>query len=177
MITNIVNAIKLQAEHIQGVSSFKYEGVDLINQQHNNQTIQIVVEDDIFIDSTSNEHEMVVEMNVAILDNIKQGEDKLDVHNRTIKIALVLMKLLGQYGSTFYITDYNILTLSNYTDDNNFGARISFKAKTINQITICNLDDYIDDEQTFVDYIDNEIKIEHDTINIDSIVINPIKLK
>ena len=96
MIQNIVEAIKEQAEHIQGVKTFRYEGLDLMNAQNNNSTIQIWVEDDIYCEYLVTKDMLKVQVNIDILDKCYQGDSKLSVHSNTNKIGIVLMKLLEE---------------------------------------------------------------------------------
>ena len=86
MIKNLVEAIKEQAEHIKNVKHFNYEGADLINAQNNNSTIQIWIEDDIFTEYLVTKDLVKVQMNIDILDNIGDDEEKVDVHDRTNKL-------------------------------------------------------------------------------------------
>ena len=92
MIKSLVNAIKEQAEHIGGIKSFKYEGADLINAQNNNNTIQVWVEDDIYSEYIVTKDLLKVQLNIDILDKVYQGDDKLEVHNTTLKIAIGILE-------------------------------------------------------------------------------------
>ena len=112
MIKNLVEAIKEQAENIQNVKYFSYEGADLINAQNNNATIQVFVEDDIFTEYLVTKDLVKVQMNIDILDNIRDGEEKVDTHDRTTKIAIVLIKLIEEnYKNILSVYDYNLLML------------------------------------------------------------------
>ena len=94
MIDILHNIIKEQAEHINGVKFFKYEGNDLINQQHNNETIQIWMEDNIYTEYIVSKDLMKVEINIDILDKLDGDKTKLSIHNNTFKIGIILLKLI-----------------------------------------------------------------------------------
>lgn len=176
MIQNIVEAIKEQAEHIQGVKTFRYEGLDLMNAQNNNSTIQIWVEDDIYCEYLVTKDMLKVQVNIDILDKCYQGDSKLSVHSNTNKIGIVLMKLLEEnYHIKIY--DYSLINLSAYTDDDLYGTRISLYLLISSPINICNIDEYIDIYNKYDEYIDDDIEIKLPEINIDDIDIKPIKLK
>lgn len=178
MISNIVNAIKEQAEHIKNVKTFKYEGQDLINSQNNNSTIQIWVEDDIYTEYIVTKDIMKVTINMDILDNVYQNDDKLTVHDNANKIAIVLLKLLeNNYKDIISIYDYSIMNLSSYTDDNLYGARMTLYMYAPSPIDACNIDDYIDMLNQYEKKEDKEINIDVPKIDINEIDINPIKLK
>lgn len=178
MIKNLVNAIKEVAEHIKNVKFFKYEGADLINAQNNNEPIQVVVEDDIFTEYLVTKDLIKIQMNIDILDTIGDDEEKLDVHNRTTKIAIVLIKLLEEkYKNILSVYDYNLLNVSHYSDDDLFGTRVSLYLTMPSQINECNIKDFIDEMNEYEKNEDKEITINKPEIDINKIDINPIKLK
>ena len=178
MVKNLVEAIKEQARHIKNVKSFNYEGADLINAQNNNATIQVFVEDDIFIEYIVTKDLIKVQMNIDILDNIGEDESKLDVHDRTTKIAIVIIKLIEEsYKNILSVYDYNLLNVSHYTDDDLFGTRVSLYLTMPSPINFFNISDFIDNLNEYEKNEDKEININIKEIDIDNININPIKLK
>lgn len=178
MIKNLVEAIKEQAEHIKNVKHFNYEGADLINAQNNNSTIQIWIEDDIFTEYLVTKDLVKVQMNIDILDNIGDDEEKVDVHDRTTKIAIVLIKLIEEnYKNILSVYDFNMLNVSNYTDDDLFGTRMSLYLTMPYPINFCNINEFIDELNEYEKNEDKEITINKPEIDIDNININPIKLK
>lgn len=178
MIKNLVEAIKEQAEHIKNVKHFNYEGADLINSQNNNSTIQIWIEDDIFTEYLVTKDLVKVQMNIDILDNIGDDEEKVDVHDRTTKIAIVLIKLIEEnYKNILSVYDYNLLNLSHYSDDDLFGTRMSLFLTMPSPINFCNINEFIDELNEYEENEDNDITINKPEIDIDNININPVKLK
>lgn len=178
MIKNLVNAIKEQAEKIKNVKFFKYEGSSLINVQNNNEPIQIWVEDDIFTEFITTKNLIKVQLNIDILDNIRDGEDLLETHDRTTKIAIVLIKLIEEnYKNILNVYDYNMLNVSHYSDDDLFGARVSLYLTMPSPINFCNINEFIDELNEYEKNEDKEITIKKPEIDIDNININPVKLK
>ena len=178
MIKNLVEAIKEQARHIKNVKYFNYEGADLINAQNNNATIQVFVEDDIFIEYIVTKDLIKVQLNIDILDNIRDGEDMLETHDRTTKIAIVLIKLLEEnYKNILSIYDFNMLNVSHYSDDCLFGTRVSLYLTMPSPVNECNINDEIDNLNEYYKEEDKEITINKPEIDIDNININPVKLK
>lgn len=178
MIKNLVNAIKEEAEHIKNVKFFNYEGADLINSQNNNSTIQVWVEDDVFIEFLTTKDLIKVQMNIDILDKIGDGEEKIDCHDRTTKIAIVLIKLIEEnYKNILSVYDYNLLNVSNYSDDDLFGTRMSLYLTMPSPINFCNINEFIDELNEYEKNDDKEITINKPEIDIDNININPVKLK
>ena len=178
MIKNLVESIKEQAEHIKNVKHFNYEGADLINAQNNNATIQIWVEDDIFTEFITTKDLVKIQMNIDILDTIRDGEEKVDVHDRTTKIAIVLIKLIEEnYKNILSVYDYNLLNVSHYTDDDLFGTRMSIYLTMPSPVNECNINEFIDELNEYEKNEDKEITINKPEIDINNIDINPIKLK
>ena len=178
MIKELVLAFKEQAEHIKDVKFFKYEGADLINAQNNNATIQIWVENDAFVEYLTTKDLIKVQLNIDILDNIRENEDVLDVHDRTTKIAIVLIKLIEEkYKNILSVYDYNMLNVSHYSDDDLFGTRISIYLTMPSPVNYCNINEFIDELNKYYKEEDKEININKPEIDINDININPIKLK
>ena len=178
MIKNLVEAIKEQAKHIKNVKHFNYEGADLINAQNNNSTIQIWIEDDIFTEYLVTKDLVKVQMNIDILDNIGNDEEKVDVHDRTNKLGIVLIKLIEEnYKNILSVYDYNLLNVSHYTDDDLFGTRMSLYLTMPSPINLCNINEFIDELNEYEKNYDKEITINKPEIDINNININPVKLK
>lgn len=178
MIKELVLAIKEIAEHIKNVKSFNYEGADLINCQNNNATVQVWIEDDIFVEFIVTKDLIKIQMNIDILDNIRDGEENVDVHDRTTKIAIVLIKLLEEsYKNILSVYDFNMLNVSHYTDDDLFGTRMSIFLTMPSQVNECNINEFIDELNYYYKAEDKDITINKPEIDIDNININPIKLK
>ena len=178
MIKNLVNAIKEQAEKIKNVKHFNYEGADLINAQNNNSTIQIWIEDDIFTEYLVTKDLVKVQMNIDILDNIGDDEEKVDVHDRTNKLGIVLIKLIEEnYKNILSVYDYNLLNVSHYSDDDLFGTRMSLYLTMPSPVNFCNINEFIDEMNEYEKNDDKEITINKPEIDINNININPVKLK
>ena len=178
MIKELVNAIKEEAEHIKNVKFFKYEGADLINSQNNNKPIQVWIEDDIFVEYIVTKDLIKVQLNIDILDNIRDGEDMLEIHDRTTKIAIVLINLLEyRYKNILSVYDFNMLNVSHYSDDCLFGTRVSLYLTMPSPVNECNINEFIDSLNKYEKNEDKEITINKPEIDIDNININPIKLK
>ena len=178
MIKNLVEAIKEQAEHIKNVKHFNYEGADLINAQNNNSTIQIWIEDDIFTEYLVTKDLVKIQMNIDILDTIGDNEEKVDLHDRTNKIAIVLIKLIEEnYKNILSVYDYNMLNVSHYSDDDLFGTRMSLYLTMPSPVNQCNINEFIDELNEYEKNDDKDITINKPEIDINNININPIKLK
>ena len=178
MIKNIVNSIKEQAEHIQGIKTFQYEGNDLINQQSNNSTIQVIVEDNIYSEYNLSKDLIRIHLNIDILDTVFQEQDKLDIHDNTFIIGIVLMKLISfNYREFINVSDLSLIPLSRFTDDELYGQRLSMTINIPSPINNCNINEYINLMNKYEEKVDNEITIKNKKIDISNIDINPIKLK
>lgn len=149
MIKFLVENIRTECQRIAGVKSFKYQGVDEINAQNNNATIQVILEDDIQIEYLVTQDITSIKINIDILDKVEQDTDIVDVHNNTYKIAVVLMKLLDRHYEFINIHDFSIITLSKFSDDVLYGSRLSLTLFMPSPINECSIDDYLDELNTF----------------------------
>lgn len=177
MIKNLIDSIKEVAEHIDGVKFFRYEGQDKLNAQNNNHTIQVYVEDDIYTEYLVTKDLVKVTMHIDILDKVYQGDSIEQVHDNTYKIAIVMMKLIERtYPSQVSLYDYSLMTLSDYTDDELYGTRLTVYLLMPSPIDECNIDDFINELNKYEEIEDKEIDIKAPQVDIDNININPIKV-
>lgn len=176
MLNILIDSIKACAEKIEGVKAFDYDGIDKINNLPNEHTVQVFVEDDIHVDYILTRDILKVTVNIDILDKLYQGDSSIEVHNKTFKIGVVLMKLLQEeYMSQISVEDYSFMTLSDYTDNENYGVRLT--VYLIMPTPVCDVTEYIDEENRYYQQEENDIDIPLPKIDIDSININPIKVK
>lgn len=178
MILDIVNAIKEQAEHISGIKNFRYEGQDLINAQNNTSTVQVWVEDDIYTEYLVTKDLVKMTINIDIVDKLHQDDDKLEVHDNTYKIGIVLLKLISKkYYGILSVEDYSLMTLSQFTDDDLYGHRLTVMLLVPSPITECNIDDFLDEMNEYEKVEDIDITINKPEIDISTINITPTKLR
>lgn len=153
-------------------------GQDLINAQNNNSTIQLWVEDNIYSEYIVTKDLLKVQINIDILDVLTPDKTILDIHNTTAKMCIVLMKLIEEnYRYMVNIYDYNILSVSRYTDDVSYGSRMSLWLHIPSPIDDCSIENYIDGLNKYDELLDDSIDIKYPSIDINDIDINPIKLK
>lgn len=177
MIKNLVDALRDTAEKIEGIEFFRYSGADKINAQNNNETIQVWVEDDIFIQYLVEKDICKATINIDILDKKYQGDKSLDIHDNTMKVAIVLMKLIDfLYPGELSVYDYSLMTLSDYTDDELYGTRLTLYVLLPSPIDECNIDEYIDDLKEWKVQQDKELDVKVPKIDISTININPTKV-
>lgn len=177
MIKNLVEALRDTAEKIEGIEFFSYNGADKINAQNNNETIQVWVEDDIYIQYLVGKDVCKATINIDILDKKYQDDESLDIHDNTNKIAIVLMKLIDYlYPGELSVYDYSLITLSDYTDDELYGTRLTLYVLLPSPINECNIDEWIDDMKEWKKKDEQELNVKVPKIDINNININPIKV-
>lgn len=177
MIKNVIDAIRDVCEKVEGIQFFSYNGADKINAQNNNETIQVWVEDDIFIQYLVDKDIIKATVNLDILDKRYQGDKSLDIHDNTITLAVVIMKLLHDlYQGEVYVYDYSMMTLSDYTDDELYGTRLTMYLILPSLIDVCNIDEWIDDIKEWKKKDEQELDVKVPKIDLNNINIKPIKV-
>lgn len=173
MIKKIIDIIGNECEKIKNVNSFKYEGKDLINALNNNSTIQVIVENDVYTDYLLTRDLCKMTLNIDILDNVFQDTTTLEVQDHCMNIAIILLHLLdNKFNNIINVEDYSIMTVDRYTDDELSGVRITLSLIMPSLITICDIDEYYDEDKKFDEYIDKNINISPNKINDDEFEIN-----
>lgn len=177
MIKYLIDSIQEVAEHIKGVKFFRYEGQDRMNAQNNNHTIQVWVEDDIYTEYILTRDVVKMTVHIDILDKLYQDDSKEEVHDNTYKISIVLMKLLESvFPDKISLYDYSIMTLSDYTDDELYGCRLTVYLIMPSPIDVCNIDEFLDELNEYETQEEKDIDIIAPTIDINDINITPTKV-
>ena len=99
-----------------------------------------------------------------------------DVQNYAFTIAVDILGALDNweiYKGVLSIHDYSILTVSEYSDDNSSGVKLSVVLETPSPLNLCSLDENFN-EEPYEDDPDHEIDINE--CEIGDLEINPIHL-
>lgn len=182
MINDIINIIQTTALKHIAVKSFKYQKRIMINQQGNNRYFQVILEDNMYM-SNINEGKFKCTANIDILGfPHKDGKTIIShIQDTAFSIAVALIWYINsnnQYQNIININNYDILTLSNFTDDNAAGVRLTLDLILPNPLNICTVYDDFDEDNMEVEDTDEIIVIPpYDETNINNLNIHPIKLK
>lgn len=153
MIKILVDNILQMAEKIKDIGSARYEREDLINAQGNNQTVQLIVEDSIYV-TYSADNRVMATVNVDVLDNLYQSDIKQDKQDKCARIAFALVLLINlKLFNAMNVYDYSILTLSEYSNDKLVGVRLTLNIMMPPMVTVCDLDELYIEDKTIEDYL------------------------
>lgn len=177
MLNDIVNIIKNVALRHKGVRTFRYQGESFNNAQNNHLTYQVYM-------STVSYHDLNITTNIFkqeyilyILGQPNKDKDILEIQNDCYTIAVNILGFLDnmpEYKGILSVYDYSIMTLSNYTDDDSAGVRLSVVLETPSPLNLCTLEENFNIEP----YEDEPDKpeIDIDTKEVGDITLTPIKL-
>lgn len=178
MIKDIIDILKDISLRHKGVRTFRYQGDDLHNAQNNYKGFQVYVDDISHhqLNITTNIFKAEFEIYILKQPDGTSGNTILDVQNDAYTIAVNIMAKIDTdetFRGILSVYDYDILTLSHYTDDNAAGVKLSLVLSMPSPLNWCTLDENFNDEP-YVDEPDREITINDDEIG--DIDINPIHL-
>lgn len=146
---DVTNMIIDVLSRFKGVNFVKYSGDDLINSQHNYDTLQCWVDDVSFHQFNVTQNIAKVEYQIYILGMTDSTpESVLDVQDRCYDVALYTLAYLDnnvKYRGVVSLFDYSILTLSHYTAQNNAGVKLSVVLTIPNGVNMCELDEHFGD--------------------------------
>ena len=174
----VTNIIIDTLKRFKGVNFVRYSGDDLNNQQNNYKTIQCYIDDVTHHQFNLTQNICKVEYNIYILGFAEDGtpDSILDVQDKCYDVALYTLAYLDvneEFQGIVSVYDYDILTLSRYTEQSNAGVKLSLVLTIPNGVNLCELDDHFNDEPYEEDK-DHEIDI--DTDEVGDLDLNPIKL-
>lgn len=178
MLKDIVDILKDISLRHKGVRTFRYQGDDLNNAQNNYKGYQVYVDDISHHQINITTNIFKAEFQIYILGHADgtSGNTILDVQNEAYTIAVdILAKVDTEeaFRGIVSVYDYDILTLSHYTDDSAAGVKLSLVLQMPTPLNWCTLDDNFNDEP-YEEEEDREIDINEDEVG--EIDIKPIKL-
>lgn len=174
----IVNAIITPLKHFKGVNFVRYTGDDLINQQHNHKALQAWVDNISFSQYNLTTNINKIEFQIYILGFPENTpENILDIQDECYNVAVNLLTYIDnmpQFQGMVSLYDWSILTLSNYTAQNNAGVKVSVVLNAMSPINMCEYQDWFNDKPYEEDE-DKQITINEDEIG--EITLKPVTLK
>ena len=183
MLEQIINYIGSVALKHKAVNTFKYQKRSLINQQNNNAYIEVVIEDNSYLQQIITHNIFTMTTNINILGFPKDDTEILEVQSVAMQIAVEIMAYIEQ-DQTFLgqlsIHDYDILLVSHFTDDDAAGVRLSLELVLPNPINLCTYMDNFDEETDIIEKPTLDLTQADKAVlsdNKKTLSLKPIKLK
>ena len=176
MLKDVIDILKDISLRHKGVRTFRYQGDDLNNAQNNYKGFQVYVDDISHHQLNIATNIFKAEFEIYVLGHVDDEHPVLDVQNDAYTIACDIMAYIDtkpEFYNVLSVYDYDILTLSRYTDDSTAGVKLSLVLQMPSPVNLCELDDNFNDEP-YVDDPDREIDINDEEIG--DIDIKPIHL-
>lgn len=176
MLKDVIEILKNASLRHKGVYTFRYQGDDLNNAQNNYKMYQVYVDDISLHQLNITTNIFKVEFQIYILGFVNEDKTILDVQDDAYTIAVDIMAFIDsqeEYQGILSVYDYDILTLSHYTDDSSAGVKLSLVLQMPSPLNWCTLSENFDDEPHEEE---EDHKIDVPTDEVGDITINPIKL-
>lgn len=178
MLKDIIDILENVSLRHVGVRTFKYQDDMLFNAQNNYPGFQVYVDDVSHHQLNITTSIFKAEFQIYVLGhpNGTSGNTILDVQNNAYTIACDIMAFIDtqdEFRGILSVYDYDILTLSHYTDDDAAGVKLSLVLQMPSPVNMCTLDENFNDEP-YTPEPDKEIDIDNKEVG--DIDINPIHL-
>lgn len=178
MLKDVIDILKNVSLRHKGVRTFRYQNDMLNNAQNNHKTYQVYLDTVSLhqLNITTNIFTSSFELYILSQADGTSGNTIEDVQNYAFTIAVDILGALDnwdEYKGILSIHDYSILTVSEYSDDNSSGVKLSLVLETPSPLNLCTLDDNFNDEP-YEDEPDHDIDIDDNEIG--EIEIKPIHL-
>ncbi len=178
MIKDLVEIFKNISLRHKNVRTFRYQNDMHNNAQNNHKTYQVYLDTVSLhqLNITTNIFTSSFELYILSQPDGTSGNTIEDVQNYAFTIAVDILGALDNwedYKGVLSIHDYSILTVSEYSDDNSSGVKLSVILETPSPLNLCSLDDNFNDEP-YEDEPDHEIDVDEDEVG--DIDITPITL-
>lgn len=178
MIKDIIDILKDISLRHKGVRTFRYQSDIYNNAQNNYETYQVYVDDISLSQLNITNGIFKTRFEIYILSQPNSEKPVIDVQTEAFTIATNIMAyidLKDEYKGILSVYDYSILTLSNYTDDNSAGVKLSLELQVPNPVNLCTLDDNFNDEP-YEGEIEEELDINGYPVDEQDLIINTVKL-
>lgn len=176
MLKDVIDILKDISLRHKGVRTFRYQGDDLNNAQNNYKGFQVYVDDISHYQLNITTNIFKAEFQIYVLGHVDDEHPVLEIQNDAYTIACDIMAYIDtkpEFYNVLSVYDYDILTLSRYTDDSTAGVKLSLVLQMPSPVNLCELDDNFNDEP-YEDDPDREIDINDEEIG--DIDIKPIHL-
>ena len=178
MINDFVEIFKNLALRHKGVKTFRYQNDIYNNAQNNYKTYQVYMDTISLhqLNITTNIFKSEFQLYILSQPDGTSGNTIEDVQTNAFSIAVDILGALDtweDYKGILSLYDYSILTLSEYSDDNSAGVKLSVVLATPSPLNLCELDENFNDEP-YPEEPDHDIDIDDETIG--DIDITPVKL-
>ena len=185
MLKQIIEHFLYIALMHKAVMCAKYQKRILTNAQNNNGYIQFVIDDNPFWDSLISVPNVpfTLTLNIDILAFVKTDNSYsvLDAQNDCFTVGIEWLHYLMNdetFMGKISVRDYQFLAISNYTDDNCAGQRLTVQFVTVDPIDLCGFMDNFSEDFVPVPVEDKEIDIidTRDPSEINNLELRPILL-
>lgn len=134
----------------KGVNFVRYSGNDYINAQNNNKTLQCWIDDVTHHQFNLTQGICKVEYQIYILGfaDGTSGNTVLDIQDKCYDVALYTLAYIDindEFKGIVSVYDYDILTLSHFSDDSSAGVKLSLVLTIPNGVNFCELDEHFND--------------------------------
>lgn len=174
----IVDTLVNVLSRFKGVNYVKYTGNDLINQQQNNKTLQVWI-DNITMSQynlTTNVNKIEFQVYAIGFADGTSGNTVLDVQDECYNLAVNFLTYIDnepEYQNVMSLYDWSILTLDRFSEQSNAGVKISVVLNVVSPINLCEYQDWFNDEP-YPEDKDKEIDVITDEVG--DIDINEVHL-
>lgn len=178
MIKDLVAIFRDIALRHKGVKTFRYQNDTYNNAQNNHNTYQVYV-DTVSIHQlniTTNIFRSEFQMYILSQPDGTSGNTIEDVQTNAFTIAVDILGYIDnkdEFKGVLSLYDYSIMTVSEYTDDNSAGVKLSIVLAMPSPLNLCELDENFNDEPYSGD-TDTEITINENEVG--DINLKPIHL-
>lgn len=179
MIKDFVELFKNICLRHKGVRTFRYQNDVYNNAQNNYKTFQVYLDTVSLhqLNITTNIFTSEFELYILSQPDGTSGNTIEDVQTSAFTIAVDVLGALenwDEYDGILSLHDYSILTVSEYSDDNSSGVKLTVVLEAPNPLNLCSLDENFNDEP-YEDEPEKEIDINKEETG--DIELNPIHLR
>ena len=173
--------LNIASKHVL-INHTSYKEVYNINDSHNDKQFQFIIDSNNMIENNITENILKYKLEMYCLGFVKTNITQLDIQDQATHMLVDFINYIDNDNYPIEVYDWSILSLSEYTDNNSAGAKLTLNVIIPNILNLCEYkDNFIEKPIEEIPSIDitpsDECTNETFASNENKLILNPIKLK
>lgn len=184
MISELIQFLLQTAYKHKSVNYVGYKRELDINDQHNTPSFQFLIESDSgFLENQIVEGIITLRLNMDIIGFVGKDASVLDIQDEATHIGFDFIEYIkNQSDFPLEVHDFSFLSLTEYTDDNSSGIRLTIQFVIPSPINLCEYENNFEEkEEPIVEHLDlsngDECTESKFPDKGSKLTLNPIRLK
>ena len=181
MISELITYLMDTAKQHVLIGSVAYKEVYNINDQNNEKQFQFIIDSSNMIEKNITENVIKCRLEIYCLGFVKYNNNILDVQDQATHMLIDFINYIDNDSYPVEVYDWSLLSLSEYSDNNSSGVKLSLDVIIPNILNLCeyknNFIEKTEEEIPSLEISNGDECTNTKYNNESNLILNPIKLK